>query len=204
MLVWEKVKIENEDQFKDIANVLSYDTDYCTAEPYIETEYGIRVQKIGDSYRVYKKIHTGSGWKSQFGGSGLYEIPLTDTYKFWADECSKCYGGMDLLAVDAVHGNDGNDYILELNGTAIGIVSEHWEKDSYLIVDMVINKMNWIYCKDKIDTDDSKDITEQNWNQKRYESRYTRDLIKLVEINDTEEETSSEEEKNMYMKLEYV
>ena len=74
-------------------------TDYCTAEPYIEPEYGLRVQ------RVYKKVFTGSGilqlnitnvegWKSQFGGADLQVIPLTDEFKLWADECSKCFGGM--------------------------------------------------------------------------------------------------------------
>jgi len=145
-----KAKVGDEMLLKDISKILSFDNDYCTAEPYIDTEYGIRVQKIGNSYRVYKKIHTGSGWKSQFGGAGLFEIPLTDTYKFWADECAKCYGGMELLAVDAVHGKDGKDYILELNATSIGIVGEHWLEESRHIVDMVINKINWIYCKDMI------------------------------------------------------
>jgi hypothetical protein len=31
---------------------------------------------------------------------------------------------MDILAVDALHGKDGKDYIIELNDTAIGILNE--------------------------------------------------------------------------------
>lgn len=55
-----------------MSTVLSLHEDYCTAEPYIDVEYGIRVQKIGEHYRVMKKIFTGSGWKSQFGGAGIF------------------------------------------------------------------------------------------------------------------------------------
>ncbi len=80
--------------FSDLSTVLALHHDYCTAEPYLEPEYGIRVQKIGSAYRVYKKIFTGSGWKSQFGGADLQVIPLTDEFKLWADECAKLFGGM--------------------------------------------------------------------------------------------------------------
>lgn len=59
-----------------------------------ECDYGIRIQKIGNHYRVYKKVFTGSGWKSQFGGADLQYMELTDQFKLWADECAKCYGGM--------------------------------------------------------------------------------------------------------------
>ncbi len=63
----------------------------------------------------------------------MQEIPLTDYYKLWADECAKVYGGMDLLAVDALHGKDGKDYILEVSagvcvssGGERGCVREFW------------------------------------------------------------------------------
>jgi len=142
-----KVRMTEYENFRDLATVVALNGDYCTAEPFIEAEYGIRVQKIGNSYRVYKKVHTGSGWKSQFGGSDLQEIPLTDEYKLWADECSKCYGGMDLLAVDAVHGKDGKDYILELNGTAIGLGPEFENDDLQVIRDLVLEKLQQRYSK---------------------------------------------------------
>jgi hypothetical protein len=89
-----KIKAKDSDQFKDIATVVALNNNYCTGEPFIDIQYGIRVQKIGDSYRVFKKEMTGGGWKSQFGGSTLKEIELTKKYKLWADECSKLFGGM--------------------------------------------------------------------------------------------------------------
>jgi hypothetical protein len=47
------------DGFRDLATVLALNGDYATAEKFFPCEYGIRVQKIGTSYRVLKKIFTG-------------------------------------------------------------------------------------------------------------------------------------------------
>eukprot|EP00026_Physarum_polycephalum_P017617 Phypoly_transcript_18903.p1 GENE.Phypoly_transcript_18903~~Phypoly_transcript_18903.p1 ORF type:complete len:243 (+),score=39.58 Phypoly_transcript_18903:108-731(+) len=135
-------------EFKDLSTVMALHNDYCTAEPYIDAEYGIRVQKIGNNYRVMKKVFTGSGWKSQFGGASLQEVPLTEEYKRWADECAKCFGGMDIFAIDALHGLDGKDYIIELNDTAIGILAERWLEDSMRIRDLALDRMDDIYCKE--------------------------------------------------------
>ncbi|HEY9818996.1 MAG TPA: hypothetical protein V6D20_24770 [Candidatus Obscuribacterales bacterium] len=44
----------------------------------------------------------------------------TEEHVLWAEEAAKCFGGMDLLALDVMHGKDGKDYIIEMNGTAIG------------------------------------------------------------------------------------
>jgi len=141
-----KIKVNDNTGFADMRTIVAINDDYCTAETYIEPEYGIRVQKIGNHYRVMKKMFTGSGWKSHFGGAALFIIELTDAYKCWADECSKLFGGMDLLAVDAIHGTDGKDYIIECNDTAIGIMVEHWIEDSTYIIEMLIDKCNKLYC----------------------------------------------------------
>lgn len=63
-----KMRVENSDQFRDLSTVMGLHHDYCSVEKFIDIDYGIRVQKVGPSYRVFKKISTGSGWKSQFGG----------------------------------------------------------------------------------------------------------------------------------------
>ncbi|KAL0478007.1 synapsin [Acrasis kona] len=141
-----KMKLDNQQQFHDISTIVALDDQYSTIEPFIDSVYGIRVQKIGGNYAVYRKDFTGSGWKSQFGGSSLKEIPLEDKYKLWADECSKLFGGLDILAVDALHGKDGKDYIIELNDTAIGLTPGYWELQTKLIVDIAIERMNDIYC----------------------------------------------------------
>jgi hypothetical protein len=80
----------------------------CCAFQFVLSDYGIRVQKIGCSYRVLKKVWTGANWRSQFGGADLQEIPLTPRFQRWADECAKVYGGIELLAVDALHVGKGS------------------------------------------------------------------------------------------------
>ncbi len=142
-----KIKVDNHNAFRDVATILAIHDDYCTAEPFIEPEYGFRIQKIGETYRVMKKFFTGSGWKSHFGGAALFEDKLTDSYKLWADECSLLFGGMDILALDGIHGKDGKDWIIELNGTAIGILADKWLEDSVTLAKMVTSKCNALFCK---------------------------------------------------------
>jgi len=69
-------------------------------------------------------------------------IEPTEDHLFWAEECSKLFGGMDIFAIDALHGTDGKDYIIELNDCAIGILTEVWEEDSMTMVQMALDKMN--------------------------------------------------------------
>ena len=72
--------------------------------------------------------------------------------------CSKCLGGLDICALDLLHGEkDGKYYILELNdtgsfnehpnlrliirSTAIGLVHRHAQEDMTHIRDVVLKKM---------------------------------------------------------------
>jgi len=194
-----KAKLDNMGNLQDTATILALNQDYCTVEPYIKTSEGVRVQKIGDSYRVYKKVFTGSGWKSQFGGADLQSIELTDTFKLWADECAKCYGGMDLLAVDAVLDEHGNYHILELNGTAIGIQPQHWTEDSMRLVYLVLDKMNSIFCAEPEKSEAptlSSSATEWNKTNKvmlEYEKEIAmlKEMLKYKEKEDKEKKEDS-------------
>jgi Synapsin, ATP binding domain len=120
---------------------------YCSGEPYVEAEWGIRVQKIGSHLRVYKKLFTGSGWKSQFGGSSLVNVDPDDPefpkYQAWADAVSSSpFGqGMEMFAIDALHTAAGEDVIIELNGTAIGFHTDFYEEDSGHVKEVVCEKM---------------------------------------------------------------
>lgn len=82
---------------------------------------------------------------------------MTEKYKGWADECSKIFGGLDILAVDAIHTKKGKEYIIEVNDTSIGLapclqfqliyvtfVANESEDQGY-IRDLVIERMKKIY-----------------------------------------------------------
>jgi hypothetical protein len=129
-----KIRIENQQGFEDMRTVCALHDEYLSAEPFFSYDAGIRVQRCCGTYRVWRKIPTGSGWKSQFGGSDLQEIPLTPQFKLWADECGKAFGGLDLFAVDALERKreDGTDeyVIIELNGSACGFQTNSWKEDS--------------------------------------------------------------------------
>jgi len=140
-----KVKVQDHHDFEDLRSLVALHKDYSTAEPFLEGEYDLRIQKIGNHYRAFKRISASGNWKTNTGTSMLEEIPVTDRYKMWADECSKLFGGLDILAVDAIHDSkSGKEYILEVNDTAIGLGPEKQDEDNGYIRDLVLEKLKTI------------------------------------------------------------
>ncbi|MFX0095498.1 MAG: hypothetical protein ACFFBD_27425, partial [Candidatus Hodarchaeota archaeon] len=123
----------------DFSTIVALHSDYVTTEPFIENDYDLRIQKIGTHYRAFKR--TSFAWKKNVGGAIVEDIPITENYKLWADECSRFFGGLDILAVDAIHSVDEKEYILELNDTAIGLLPAYEKEDMKNIGDLVLQKM---------------------------------------------------------------
>ena len=51
------------------------------------------------------------------------------------------FGGLDICTVDAIHTKDGKEYILEVNGTASGLMPSLADVDNGFIRDLVLRRM---------------------------------------------------------------
>eukprot|EP00947_MAST-08B_sp_MAST-8B-sp1_P000919 g919.t1 len=141
-----KMKVADHHDFEDFRSVVAMTKgDYCTAEPFVEGEYDLRIQKIGTHVRAFKRISLSGAWKTNTGSAHLEQIEVTDKYRRWADEASKIFGGLDICTVDAIHdAATGKELILEVNGTSSGLAPDDaiTAEDNGHIRDLVLAKMN--------------------------------------------------------------
>jgi len=140
-----KMKVPDCKAFSDLASVMAMNTQYCTAEPFVDGEYDIRIQKIGSHYRCWKRISISGEWKTNTGTSMVTPLPLTDQYKMWADEASKLFGGLDILSVDAIHTTTGEEFILEVNGSSSGFMPDTQPEDNSHVRELVLTRISEEY-----------------------------------------------------------
>ncbi|ELP85586.1 synapsin-3, putative [Entamoeba invadens IP1] len=134
-----KMKLENQEDFDDLVSLVAMQDRYITTEPYIKWDYDFRIQKIGNHYRAFQRVS--SCWKGKGMNQTDNDVPLSEDYKRYVDLASNALG-MDICALDGIHDPVTNkNYIIELNDSAVGLVTRHTEEDLKYIKELVLQKM---------------------------------------------------------------
>lgn len=145
-----KMKITDHRQMSDFRSVLAMMPDeHCLVEPFVKGDFDLRIQKIGDRYRAFKRVDVSGEWKTNTGTAMMEEVECSERWRRWADESAAMFGGLDIFAVDAiVEEETGKEFILEVNGTSIGLHPDYAEEDNGHIRDLVLARMNEALCSD--------------------------------------------------------
>ncbi|ESN90625.1 hypothetical protein HELRODRAFT_130473, partial [Helobdella robusta] len=135
------VKVDDHHLFQDIASIMGVTECYATVEPHIQSLGDVHIIKIGHNYKAYIRRAMSGNWKANVGSAILEQVPVNDRYKSWVDECSKIFGGLDIICVKAILAADGREFIVEVTDSSLPLLGNEQEEDCQLMADLVIRKL---------------------------------------------------------------
>jgi len=136
-----KVKVENDAGFEDMKGVVAVSNQYCTIEKFVEAYCDLHVFKIGEHYKALMRKSLSGNWKTNVGDVEIKEVTVQERYKKWIDEASAMFGGLRLCSLEAIVDNSGQEYIIEINDCAMGLMGDGQDEDRKLIAEIVIKEM---------------------------------------------------------------
>lgn len=147
-----KMRINCGDDFRDVSTIVALHNDYCTCETFIDPEYALLIRKIGSHYyRTVKRVFLPQQPQSNKIEIQEEELPssaLKPEYKQWIDECGLSFGGLDMVTLEVLHGKDGKDYIIDLDGFNTlmrktgdhQLVEQYWMQDTEQLLQQALQK----------------------------------------------------------------
>jgi len=142
-----KMKIDEHQQMLDARSIVGIHGDYATSEPYREGAHDLRIQKIGNRVRAFKR--TGMSWKTNVDSLEIEEVPVEARWLHWITEASKMNGAyMDICTMDLVVGlADGEEFILEINGCGSGVPYLTEEQDYIAMADLCFQRLHDLFIR---------------------------------------------------------
>jgi glutathione synthase/RimK-type ligase-like ATP-grasp enzyme len=142
-----KKKLDTHSSFEDFSTCMALHSNYYTSEPFInQVDYDLRLQKIGDQFRVYKRS-SDSSWKNNWGNIQFESIDhVEERYQLWMEHVGELFDGLDMFALDVMVTKDGKEVIIEINDSSMGLMHLHEAEDNKYIVELAVQKMNKTFC----------------------------------------------------------
>eukprot|EP01130_Rhizamoeba_saxonica_P000034 TRINITY_DN1002_c0_g1_i5.p1 TRINITY_DN1002_c0_g1~~TRINITY_DN1002_c0_g1_i5.p1 ORF type:complete len:266 (-),score=44.94 TRINITY_DN1002_c0_g1_i5:454-1137(-) len=78
-----KLRVLDEDGFSDFRSVIALQDRYVSTEPFIDWDYDIRIQKIGDHYRCWRR--ESANWKGSGFNQTDEDIEVEPRFREWID-----------------------------------------------------------------------------------------------------------------------
>ena len=126
----------------------------------------------------FRRKSLSGSWKTNVGDVEIKEVSVQDRYKSWIDEAASIFGGLELCSIEAIVDTagkhqchsilievsiilcSGQEYIIEINDCAMGLMGEGQDEDRRLIAEIVIKEME-AKCKVPEEKEAEKEVEKE-------------------------------------------